>query len=66
MFLKDFPATANEKQPSFLSDLLLMMFAEITFSPSINLEQPIMVLFLFLTSVSAKLLNALPSFIRTD
>ena len=44
----------------------LMMFAEITFCPSINLEQPVIVLILFLTSVSAKLWNTLPDFIRTD
>ena len=56
-----------KKQPSFLSGLRLMMFAEITFCPSINLEQPVnMVLILFLTSSSAKLWNALPDFIRSD
>ena len=36
-----------------------MIFAEITFCPSINLEQPVMVLVLF-SHVSAKLRNALP------
>ena len=41
-----------------------MIFAEITFCPSINLEQPVMVLVLF-SDVSAKLRNALPDFIRT-
>ena len=53
LFLKNFPATAYEKQPSFRSGLLLLMFAEITFGPSINLKQPVIVLFLFLTSVAA-------------
>ena len=37
----------------------------ITFCPSINLEQPVMVLVLFFSYVSAKLRNALPDFIRT-
>ena len=56
---KGFPATAYEKQPRFLSGLLLMMFAEITFCPSINLEEPVIVLFIFLTLVSPNLWNAL-------
>ena len=38
---------------------LCMIFAEITFCPSINLEQPVMVLVLF-SYVSAKLRNAPP------
>ena len=37
----------------------------ITFCPSINLKQPVMVLVLFFSYVSAKLRNALPDFIRT-
>ena len=37
----------------------------ITFCPSINLEQPVMVLVLFFSYVSAKLRNALADFIRT-
>ena len=41
-----------------------MIFEEIAFCPSINLEQPVMVLVLF-SYVSAKLRNALPDFIRT-
>ena len=41
-----------------------MIFAEITFCPSINLEQPVTVLVLF-SYLSAKLRNALPDFIRT-
>ena len=41
-----------------------MIFAEVTFCPSINLEQPVMVLVLF-SYVSAKLRNALADFIRT-
>ena len=41
-----------------------MIFAEITFCPSIKLEQPVMVLVLF-SYVSAKLRNALHGFIRT-
>ena len=48
MFLKDFLPTAYEKQSSFLSGPRLMMFAEITFCPSIKLEQPVMVLIFFL------------------
>ena len=49
----------------FSPDLFLgMIFAEIRFCPSINLEQPAMVLVLF-SYVSAKLRNALPDFIRT-
>ena len=36
-----------------------MIFEEITFCPSINLEQPVTVLVLF-SYVSAKLRNALP------
>ena len=40
------------------------IFAEITFCPSINLEQPVVVLVLF-SYVSAQLRNALPDFIRT-
>ena len=43
---------------------LCMIFAKIPFCPSINLEQPVMVLALF-SYVSAKLRNALPDFIRT-
>ena len=43
---------------------LCMIFAEITFYPSINLEQPVMVLVLF-SYVSARSRNALPDFIRT-
>ena len=43
---------------------LCMIFAEILFCPSINLEQPVTVLVLF-SYVSAKLQNALPDFIRT-
>ena len=53
--MKDFSATEYEKQPRFISAVRLMMFAEITFCPSINLEQPGMVLILFRTSSSAKL-----------
>ena len=41
-----------------------MVFAEISFCPSINLKQPVMVLVLF-SYVSAKLRNGLPDFIRT-
>ena len=41
-----------------------MTFAEIAFCPSMNPEQPVMVLVLF-SYVSAKLRNALPDFIRT-
>lgn len=41
-----------------------MIFAEITFCPSINLEQPGIVLVLF-SYVSAKLRSALPDFILT-
>ena len=37
----------------------------IKFCPSINLEQPVMVLVLFFSYVSAKLRDALPDFIRT-
>ena len=50
---------------SLPSPFLCMIFAEITFCPSINLEQPVMVLVLFFSYVSAKLQNALPDFIRT-
>ena len=51
--------TAYEKQLSFLPDLLLMIFAEVTFCTPINLEQPVMVFSLF-PYLSAKLWNALP------
>ena len=44
---------------------LRMMFVEITFCPSINLEQPVMVLVLFLTFLLSTLRNALPDFSRT-
>ena len=44
--------------------LLYMIFAEITFCPSINLEQPVVTLVLF-SYVSVKLQNALPDCIRT-
>ena len=53
-----------EKYVFFPVLFLCMIFAEITFCPSINLEQPVMVLDLF-SYVSAKLRNALPDFIRT-
>ena len=39
-----------------------MIFAEITFCPSINLEQSVMALVLFSYLLAAKLRNALPYF----
>ena len=45
--------------------LLMHDLRGITFCPSINLEQPVMVLVIFFSYVSAKLRNALPDFIRT-
>ena len=42
-FLKDFPSYIND------TFFLCMTLAEITFCPSIHLEQPVMVLVLFLT-----------------
>ena len=62
---KGFPAYMQKKV--FAPVLFLgMIFAEITLCPSINLEQPVMVLvFFFFSYVSAKLRNALPDFIRT-
>ena len=42
-----------------------MIFGEITFCPSINLEQPVKMVLVLFPYVSAKLRNALHNFIRT-
>ena len=44
---------------------MIFMFAEIKFCPTVNLEQPLTVLILFLTCQLSCGRDALPDFIRT-